>query len=479
MAETFEYGLSANGFKRKRLPEIISSINARIADTLGMPIQTSANSVLGQIVGVFAYEIADEWEQLENAYNAMYPSTAQGTSLSNAAGLAGIHQIEAEYTSVVLTCFGVEGFEIPYLAQVTDGKYTYSCQDVYLPIEASRSNVVGVKPTSAEIVSGTVYSLTIDSETQTYTATGTDTVNSVLVNLAALFSFTDKTLVSNNGVLMITMNEPTKTMSVFVGSTLTISVVASPYNFLCDTAGAINPAIGTITQIVTTYAGWNSVENDAPAAVGRDAETDNALRSRWSRSMYNRASAMVEAVQAAVYDVDGVTFSLVYENTGDTTDAAGRPPHSIEVVVDGGNDDAIAKAIWKTRAAGITTYGAQSGSTYDSQGVLRTEHFSRPTQIPVYLSVVVTENPEKALSSAALVLIKQAVVAKGNSIGIGTDVILQSFFYPIMTAASNAVGYIQLTASTDGVSYSADNIIISPREVATFSIENVTVEVAT
>jgi uncharacterized phage protein gp47/JayE len=170
------------------LPEIISSINARIADTLGMPIQTSANSVLGQIVGVFAYEIADEWEQLENAYNAMYPSTAQGTSLSNAAGLAGIHQIEAEYTSVVLTCFGVEGFEIPYLAQVTDGKYTYSCQDVYLPIEASRSNVVGVKPTSAEIVSGTVYSLTIDSETQTYTATGTDTVNSVLVNLAALFS---------------------------------------------------------------------------------------------------------------------------------------------------------------------------------------------------------------------------------------------------------------------------------------------------
>jgi len=472
-----EYGLSPAGFKRKRLPEVISSINARIADTLGKPIQTSANSVLGQIVGVFAYEIADEWEQLERAYNAMYPSTAQGTSLSNAAGLAGIQQIEAEYTTVVLTCFGVEGFELPYLAQATDGKYTYSCQDVYLPIEASRANVVGIKPISSTIVEGTVYSLTIDDETQSYTATDLDTVNSVLVNLAALFSFTDRTFANNNGVLMISMNDPTKTMSVFVGSELAVSVVASPFNFRCDTPGAINPTIGTITQIVTSYAGWNSVENDAPAVVGRDAETDNALRSRWSRSVYNRASAMVEAIQAALYNVDGVTVALVYENTSDDTDAFGRPPHSIEAVVDGGNDTAIASAIWTHKAAGIDTFGTQSANVNDSQGVTHTMNFNRPTLVPVYLKIEITPNPEKALSSAALVLIKQAIAAQGNALGVGKDVILQSFFCTIMNAASNAVGYIQLTASTDGVTYASDNVIISPREVATFAESNISVEV--
>lgn len=477
MPETVEYGLSPTGFKRKRIPEVISSINARIADTLGKPIQTSANSVLGQIVGVFAFEIADEWEQLENAYNAMYPSTAQGTSLSNAAGLAGIQQIEAEYTTVVLTCFGVEGFELPYLAQATDGKYTYSCQDVYLPIEASRANVVGVKLISATIAPGTVYSLTIDSKTQTYTATSSDTVNSVLVSLAALFSFTDRTLTNNNGVLMITMNDPTKTMAVFVGAELTVSVVASPFNFRCDTPGAINPAIGTITQIVTSYAGWNSVENDAPAAVGRDAETDNALRSRWSRSVYNRASAMVEAIQAALYNVDGVTVALVYENTSDDTDADGRPPHSVEAVVDGGADTAIASAIWTHKAAGIDTFGTQSAIVNDSQGVAHTMYFNRPTQVPVYLRIEITPNPEKALSSAALVLIKQAIAAQGNALGVGKDVILQSFFCTIMTAASNAVGYIQLTASTDGTTYTSDNVIISPREVAKFDEGNIVVEV--
>ena len=54
-----KYGLSATGFKRKRLPEILQSINARISDTLGLKTQIQSNSVLGQIVGVFAYEIAD------------------------------------------------------------------------------------------------------------------------------------------------------------------------------------------------------------------------------------------------------------------------------------------------------------------------------------------------------------------------------------------------------------------------------------
>jgi uncharacterized phage protein gp47/JayE len=137
-----KYGLSATGFKRKRLPEIMQAINARISDTLGLKTQIQSNSVLGQIVGVFSYEIADLWEQAENGYNAMYPSTAQGVSLSNAAGLAGLQLIEAESTTLIATCFGSELTEIPYNAQITDGTYTYSCIDVYQQITAGRCCVV-------------------------------------------------------------------------------------------------------------------------------------------------------------------------------------------------------------------------------------------------------------------------------------------------------------------------------------------------
>ena len=52
MAE--EYGLTAEGFKQKRLADIIQSMNSRIADQLGVQISTEANSVFGQLIGVFS-----------------------------------------------------------------------------------------------------------------------------------------------------------------------------------------------------------------------------------------------------------------------------------------------------------------------------------------------------------------------------------------------------------------------------------------
>ena len=84
-----EYGLSAEGFKQKRLTDIIQSMNSRISDQLGVQIATEPNSVFGQLVGVFAYEIADLWEQAGQVYGAMYPHTASGVSLDNASALAG------------------------------------------------------------------------------------------------------------------------------------------------------------------------------------------------------------------------------------------------------------------------------------------------------------------------------------------------------------------------------------------------------
>ena len=113
-----DYGLSAEGFKQKRLADIIQSMNSRIADQLGVQISTEANSVFGQLIGVFSYEIADLWEQTAQVYGAMYPHTASGVSLDNASALAGITPIQAEKTTVVCTCYGIDGTAIPYGSQI-------------------------------------------------------------------------------------------------------------------------------------------------------------------------------------------------------------------------------------------------------------------------------------------------------------------------------------------------------------------------
>ena len=476
MAE-IKYGLSATGFKRKRLPEIMQAINARISDTLGLKTQIQSNSVLGQIVGVFSYEIADLWEQAENGYNAMYPSTAQGVSLSNAAGLAGIQLIDAEYTTLVATCFGVNGTEIPYGAQITDGANTYSCTDVYLQINSSRACVVGVK-LAGSVAEGTSYALTIDGVTQTYTAVSGDSATNVLVGLSALFSPTDRTMTVNNEALLITMNDRSQTMNVVPGNTLVLSTIGSPFNFKCDTAGAITPAIGSVNQIVTSYAGWDSVENNVPANTGRNAETDISLRERWAKSIYHRASGMTEAITAALYDVDGVTFALTYENDSNDTDLDGRPPHSIESIVRGGDPLEIAKTIFRVHAAGITTYGSISQTVNDSQGVSHVVNFNRPTLVPIYLNLSITSNPEKRLSASAVGLIKSAIVDYFSTLTVGQDVILQSLYGTIYAATSGAVGYMQIEGSTDGTTFSTDNIVINARSLATITANDIDITIS-
>ena len=472
-----KYGLSATGFKRKRLPEILQSINARISDTLGLKTQIQSNSVLGQIVGVFSYEIADLWEQAENGYNAMYPSTAQGVSLSNAAGLAGIQLIDAEFTTLVATCFGANGTEIPYGAQITDGTNTYSCTDVYLQINSSRACVVGVKLAGA-VAKGTSYSLTIDGVTQTYTAVSGDSATNVLVGLSALFSPTDRTMTVNNEALLIIMNDRSQTMNVVPGNTLVLSTIGSPFNFRCDTAGAITPAIGSVNQIVTSYAGWDSVENNVPANTGRDAETDISLRERWAKSIYHRASGMTEAITAALYDVDGVTFALTYENDSNDTDLDGRPPHSIESIVQGGDPLEIAKTIFRVHAAGITTYGSISQTVNDSQGVSHVVNFNRPTLVPIYLQLSITSNPEKRLSASAVSLIKSAIVDYFGTLTVGQDVILQSLYGTIYAATSGAVGYMQIEGSIDGTTFSTDNIVINARSLATITANDIDITIS-
>lgn len=475
MAE-IKYGLSATGFKRKRLPEIMQAINSRISDSLGLKTQIQSNSVLGQIVGVFSFEIADLWEQAENGYNAMYPSTAQGVSLSNAAGLAGIQLIDAEVTTLVATCFGANGTEIPYNAQITDGANTYSCTDVYAQIDSARACVVGVKLAGA-VTEGASYSLMIDGVTQDYTAVSGDSATSVLVALSALFSFTDRTMTVNNEAMLITMNDQAQTMNVIPGDTLTFSTIGSPFNFKADTVGALSPNIGSITQIVTSYAGWDSVENNVAAVVGRDAETDISLRQRWGASVYDRASAMVEAIRAALIQTDGVTFAIVYENDTDEVDEDGRPPHSIEAVVAGGSPQDIGATIWRTHAGGITTYGSQTVTVNDSQGIPHIMRFNRPTEVPIHLQITVTANPEKELSGAAVTLIQSAIVTQGAGLTVGQDVILQSFYGTVYAATSGAVGYMEIKGSTDGTTWSTDNIVMDARHLATFDAANISVTI--
>lgn len=469
-----EYGLSAEGFKQKRLADIIQSMNSRIADQLGVQISTEANSVFGQLIGVFSYEIADLWEQTAQVYGAMYPHTASGVSLDNASALAGISPISADKTTVVCTCYGTDGTQIPYgsqIASASNSNIVFQCVDGNAVISSSSACDVGV--TLSEVNAET-YTVTIDGTPHSYTASGTETIAQVLTAIGA--TITEVTASVENDVLVLTEANQEDTFSIAITNNLLFEHIGSPVNFECLTAGAVSPAVGDLTDIITTYAGWDAVSNNVSANVGREAESDTALRQRWNASLYTRSIGMTDSIASALLTLNGVTSANVYENDQDTTDADGRPPHSIEAVVNGGEANEIGLTIWQKKSAGIDTFGSQSVDINDSQGFSHTIKFNRPIVVPIYLRITVTEYPEEALPPNAQNLISDAVLNYGNTLTVGNDVILQRFMGAIYQSVPG-IGYITVEASTDGNTYSTNNISIDARHVATFDATRVQVTI--
>lgn len=475
---TVKYGLTRTGFKRKRLPEIIQSLNDRVSDKLGIPIQTGSNSIFGQLHGVYAFELSDLWELAENVYNAMYPNTAQGSSLSNAAALAGIAQIEAEQTTIIATCFGSDGAAIPYGAQISSSATStmfFSCKQTDACIGSTKACYAEISIPS-DIAAGIVYGITIDGTLAEYTAKTGDTKSIVLSGISSQFSFSDRTISINNDVMTIVMLSQKETFNVS-SSNVSIQRIGTPINFVCDSYGAIAPIIGEVTNIITSYAGWEAVSNNVPASVGRDDESDTALRQRWSASVYERASAMVDSIAAAIYsDVDGVTAVKVYENQTDSIDEDNRPPHSVEAVVENGDASEIAAQIWKHKAAGIDTYGSAAEIINDSQGVQHTISFNRPEKIKIWIKITIGDNPDEVLPAAAMQEVAEAVLTKGMTQAIGEDVILQRYFAEIF-AATKGIGYINITACTGDTPglYNATNISINSRQIAIFDASRIEV----
>jgi len=151
-------------------------------------------------------------------------------------------------------------------------------------------------------------------------------------------------------------------VAVTIGGGGTVDVECTALN-----PGAVQANAGTLNIIVTPVSGWSSINNSADADVGRPIETDAALRLRRRTSLQVIGAAAVDAIRARIInDVDGVTDVFVFENEENFPDSDGRPPKSINCVVQDGDANEIAQVIWDSKAAGIETCGiGVAGTSYN------------------------------------------------------------------------------------------------------------------
>lgn len=246
------------------------------------------------------------------------------------------------------------------------------------------------------------------------------------------------------------------------------------------------PALANhLTRIETPLSGWDRVTNTASADLGRDQETDRALRGRLARSRYILATGVAGAIEARLrQDITGLRAVSVIENDADTADAAGRPAHSFEVVVDAIDDDAtnlaIGKLIESLRPVSVPAVSTAIPATanrvearwQDDSGTTRSVVFSRPVPVPIYLKIRLLAHPDEVFPAGAEDILKDRILLWGQAHSIGQDVVIGRMYALLHAFAGiGPIGFVVAGRSRTAV---PGNIAIGPLEIARFDPANVT-----
>lgn len=480
-----DYGLTAAGFRRKRLDEIKAEIEAEINTLLG-PMDLRADSLLGQMVGIFSKASSDIWQEAENVYYSMYPATAEGTSLDNAVDLIAIVRLPATRTSVTVLASGNESIAVPAesIVKVSETGELFSNP---LAGIITQSNALKVIFNVSTVTADVDYTVTLNSNNYTFhsglspASDGSDIAAGLIDEINTNLDGVTATALTG-GQFELTPDDDETPFSTYPGSRLAVVSRSSPIVFEALNTGPVLALALTVDAIVTPISGWNGVTNITDGTTGRDMESDQDLRLRRVQSLRILGAASAEAIQARLrQDVANVTDAFVFENRLPTTED-GRPPHSFEVVIVGGDDQEIAQKIWEIKAAGIQTHGTTTEVIIDSNGFEQEIKFTRPDPVYVWINVDLSVLSGVTIPDSVLDDIKDAILEKGLEFGVGQDVIYQQFFSPVYQIAASYIDSVAITTATSATAegpagaYTAANVAVDEVEASSFALARINVE---
>lgn len=119
-----EYGITEEGFNRKRLDVLLEELNSQMKLVYGNNFNISINSPQGQVNGILSESNANIWEALELAYDSFNPSKSIGVQLSNLVQLNGLERLGATKSTAQLTLTGTSGVLIPLGSVVSSATST-------------------------------------------------------------------------------------------------------------------------------------------------------------------------------------------------------------------------------------------------------------------------------------------------------------------------------------------------------------------
>ncbi len=296
---------------------------------------------------------------------------------------------------------------------------------------------------------------------------------------------TPGTLVPANS--MITEAEGTRSFSTYADAVLGADGTAEVQAFATE-VGAYIPGEGTVVIVQTPIAGWSEATNIGLISVGTVEETDPQLRRRQQISTNATSYRQIEAIAAAIYNVEGVTFARTYQNRDLDTDDRGIPGKTLAAVVVGGEDYAICQSIELRSPLGIRYIGNVTRDITGGVGEPVIVSFTRPVQVPIWLRItlsIVNDERIQIFPSNGIQLIKEAIVQfaqeghtacepLGNTgFPPGQDIIRSYLYSPI-----NSVGGVnvrKIETSVDGMTFYENDVVIPWNEIGVISEDRIEV----
>ena len=159
------------------------------------------------------------------------------------------------------------------------------------------------------------------------------------------------------------------------------------FKFECDIAGEQgNKEVGSIIKLIKVVNGVYDFKQNEIAAGGQGQESDNEYIERWFLSR-NESEWNLDGIRAEVLKQEGVKSVYADENKTMTVDSKGLEPKSIVLIVDGGRNEDIAKAIWRKKDHSIQMNGDTVVTVKDNQGIDREIKFYRPQKREIEVNI--------------------------------------------------------------------------------------------
>lgn len=456
------FGLDSTGFNQKRVADILASIEAAEELSFGASLLDKVStSIIAQLNGVFAGELASAWQLAQDVYASQYPSTAGGTSLALLGLLTGASPLAATQSWCFLVGIGTNGTAIPV-------NNLFATASTGAPFLAK---------TAATIATLSAWAPTTAYSAQSGATVGVAVAGSLVTNDSGKIYYCTQSGTSAGS------GGPTGTGTGIVDGTCAWNYVgagaaAVAFPAVSSAFDAITAAAYDLTVITTAVSGLTSVTNPLAAALGYQAETDAAFRIRRAGLIRQSGNGTAAAIQSKILALSGVTQCVVVNNpTGATV--SGQPAYSFAPYVVGGADQDIWDAIVQSQPAGIQSYGSSVGTGADVNGNAQYAAFSRPTTVPIYIAITLTSG--SGYTGAASV--KTAVAAFANAAfaaGFGGTVVANKFYAPAYNGyLQNLVaGVSEITALNIGTApspASAADIPIGSTSLASFATADITV----